>query len=38
VNATSFVDSSLGKGGGSRSYQVCNAGTSTCSAVVNVSY
>jgi subtilisin family serine protease len=38
VNATSFVDSSLGKGVGSRSYQVCNAGTSTCSAVVNVSY
>ena len=37
VSGTGFADA-LGKGGGSRSYQVCNAGTTTCSPVVNVSY
>lgn len=34
---TTYVDN-LGRGGGSRRYQVCNAGTSTCSNTVNVSY
>lgn len=28
----------IGKGGGSRTYQVCNAGTSTCSNSVTVNY
>jgi subtilisin family serine protease len=37
TGGTTYSDA-IGKGGGSRSYQVCNAGTSTCSAVVNVSY
>lgn len=37
VNATGYVDV-LGKGSGSRTYQVCNAGTSTCSATVPVSF
>ena len=37
VSGTSYVDV-IGKGAGSRSYQVCNAGTSTCSAVVNVTF
>lgn len=31
-----FLDDSLGKGGGSASYQVCEAGTAICSAVVSV--
>jgi len=37
VSATSYVDS-LGKGGGTRTYKVCSAGTTTCSAVVTVTY
>ena len=37
VNGTSYVDA-LGKGGGTHSFQVCNAGTTTCSPVVTVSY
>jgi subtilisin family serine protease len=37
ATGTSYVDS-LGKGGGTRTYQVCNAGTSTCSNSVTVTY
>ncbi len=37
VSGTSYVDN-LGRGGGTRTYRVCNAGTSTCSANVTVSY
>lgn len=37
VTSTSYVDS-LGRGGGSQTYRVCSAGTSTCSADVSVSY
>lgn len=37
VTGTTYTDV-IGKGGGSRSYQVCSAGTSTCSAVVSVSF
>jgi len=37
VSATTYQDN-LGRGGGTRTYQVCNAGTTTCSNVVTVSY
>ncbi len=37
VSGTSYVDN-LGRGSGTRTYRVCNAGTSTCSANVTVSY
>jgi subtilisin family serine protease len=37
VTGTTFVDN-LGKGGGTRTYQVCNAGTTTCSNSVTVTY
>jgi subtilisin family serine protease len=36
-SGTTYVDN-LGRGGGSRSYYVCNAGTQTCSNTVSVSY
>lgn len=38
ANDGAYTDGPLGKGGGSASYQVCEAGTSTCSNVVNVSW
>ncbi|HUF37627.1 MAG TPA: S8 family serine peptidase, partial [Anaerolineales bacterium] len=38
ANDGAYTDASLGKGGGSASYQVCEAGTSTCSNVVNVNW
>lgn len=37
VTATSYVDN-LGRGSGSQTYQVCNAGTTTCSNAVTVTY
>jgi subtilisin family serine protease len=37
VAGTTYTDN-LGKGGGSRTYRVCNAGTSTCSPDVTVNY
>ncbi|HUF34835.1 MAG TPA: S8 family serine peptidase [Gemmatimonadales bacterium] len=37
VSATTYTDT-IGRGGGSRTYQVCNAGTSTCSNSVTVTY
>ncbi len=37
-NDGAYTDGPLGKGSGSASYQVCEAGTSTCSDVVNVSW
>lgn len=37
VSGTTYVDN-LGKGGGTRTYQVCNAGTTTCSNSVTVTY
>jgi serine protease len=37
VSGSSWTDN-IGKGGGSRSYQVCNAGTSTCSNSVTITY
>jgi len=37
VTGTSYVDN-LGRGGGTRTYQVCNAGTTTCSNSVTVTY
>lgn len=37
VGGTTYADN-LGKGGGSRTYRVCNAGTSTCSPNVTVNY
>ncbi len=37
VSATRYTDN-LGKGGGSQTYQVCNAGTTTCSNSVTVTY
>lgn len=37
VGGSSYNDP-LGKGGGSRTYRVCNAGTSTCSNSVTVTY
>lgn len=37
VSGTSYVDL-IGKGGGTRTYKVCSAGTTTCSADVTVTY
>ncbi len=37
VTATSYVDN-LGRGGGTQTYKVCNAGTTTCSPPVTVTY
>ena len=37
VSGTTFSEN-LGRGGGSRTYRVCNAGTTTCSPDVTVSY
>ncbi len=37
VSVTTYKDN-LGRGGGTRTYQVCNAGTTTCSNKVTVSY
>jgi PKD repeat protein len=37
VNGTTYVDT-IGRGGGSQTYKVCNDGSSTCSANVTVSY
>lgn len=37
VSGSSYVDV-IGRGGGTRTYQVCNAGTTTCSNSVTVSY
>ena len=37
VSGTSTTDT-LGKGGGTRTYQVCNAGSATCSNTVTVTY
>jgi len=37
VTATSYSDQ-IGRGGGSETYRVCNAGTSTCSSNVTVNY
>ncbi len=37
VGGTSYADN-LGKGGGTRTYRVCNAGSTTCSNSVTVSY
>ncbi len=37
VTATSYVDN-LGRGGGTQTYRVCSAGTTTCSGDVTVSY
>jgi subtilisin len=38
ANDGAFTDGPLGKGGGSATYQVCEAGTSTCSNSVTVSW
>ena len=38
ANDGEYTDNSLGKGGGSATYQVCEAGTSTCSNTVSVSW
>jgi subtilisin family serine protease len=37
VSGTTYTDT-IGRGGGTRTYQVCNAGTTTCSNSVTVSY
>lgn len=37
VTGSSYVDV-IGRGGGTRTYQVCNAGTTTCSNSVTVTY
>ena len=37
-NAGTYTDDSLGKGGGSATYQVCEAGTDICSNEVNVTW
>ncbi len=37
VSGSTYTDT-IGKGGGSRTYQVCNAGTTTCSNSVTVNY
>ena len=37
VSASTYADN-LGRGGGSRTYKVCNAGTTTCSNSVTVTY
>jgi serine protease len=37
VSGTSYTDN-LGRGGGTRTYRVCNAGTATCSNPVTVSF
>ncbi|MBA3634274.1 MAG: S8 family serine peptidase [Acidobacteria bacterium] len=37
VSGTTYADN-LGRGGGTRTYQVCNAGTTTCSNQVTVTY
>jgi subtilisin family serine protease len=37
VGGTTYADF-IGKGGGTRTYQVCNAGTTTCSNLVTVTY
>jgi subtilisin family serine protease len=37
VSNTTYVDN-LGRGSGSRTYRVCNAGTTTCSSDVSVTY
>jgi PKD repeat protein len=37
VSGTSYVDL-IGRGGGTRTYKVCSAGTTTCSADVTVTY
>lgn len=37
VSGTAYTDE-IGRGGGTRSYQVCSAGTSTCSNIVTVTY
>jgi hypothetical protein len=38
ANDGAYTDGPLGKGGGSATYQVCEAGTSTCSNTVTVSW
>ena len=38
ANDGAYTDGPLGKGGGSATYRVCEAGTSTCSNVVNVNW
>jgi subtilisin family serine protease len=38
ANDGAYTDGPLGKGGGSATYRVCEAGTSTCSDVVNVNW
>jgi thermitase len=38
ANDGEFTDNSLGKGGGSATYQVCEVGTPTCSNTVSVSW
>jgi subtilisin len=38
ISGTEYSDGPLGKGGGSATYQVCEAGTSTCSNEVIVSW
>ncbi|MEX2181673.1 MAG: S8 family serine peptidase [Gemmatimonadaceae bacterium] len=37
VSGTTYADN-LGRGGGTRTYKVCNAGTTTCSSDVTVTY
>jgi hypothetical protein len=37
-NDEAYTDASFGKGGGSATYQVCEAGTSTCSNTVSVAW
>ena len=36
ANDGAYTDGPVGKGGGSATYQVCEAGTSTCSNIVSV--
>jgi hypothetical protein len=38
ANDGGYTDGPLGRGGGSATYQVCEAGTSTCSNSVSVSW
>jgi predicted phosphodiesterase len=38
ANDGAYTDGPLGKGGGSAAYNVCEAGTSTCSNIVSVSW
>jgi subtilisin len=38
LNDGAYTDGPLGKGGGSATYQVCEAGTSTCSNTVSVTW